>query len=468
MNNASTQACNNEKRTLLIVEDDLGLQSQLRWHFEEYNVVVAVNRDEALTAVRREEPSVILQDLGLPPDDEGVEEGFATLQETLAIDPMIKVVVVTGHADYQNALRAVSMGAYDFYQKPVDTKVLDLIVQRAFQMSELEEQLRKSKEQHDSPLKGIIASSPLMLKICRSIEKLAPTNVTTLLLGESGTGKEVFAKAIHDLSEQRDNNFVAINCAAVPETLMESELFGYEKGAFTGANKQSIGKIETAENGTLFLDEIGDMPLPLQAKLLRFLQERVIERVGGRKEIPVNVRVVCATNKNLEAMVKENTFREDLFYRISEIVVKIPPLRERQGDKILLARYMLEKYAEEHRNKVTGFTPAAASAIEAYDWPGNIRELENKIKRAVIMSERKSIDNEDLDLSEELELSINLRVVRQNAEKNAINTALSLADGNMSACAKLLGITRPTLYDLIKKYELKEITGAQEEESGTA
>ncbi len=388
------------------------------------------------------------------PDEEGVEEGFATLQESLALDPTIKVVVVTGHADMKNALRAVSMGAYDFYQKPVDTDTLDLIVQRAFQMARLEQQLRQSQEQQQSPLDGVIAGDPVMLKICRTIEKLAPTNVTTLLLGESGTGKEVFARAIHQLSEQKSENFVAINCAAVPETLMESELFGYEKGAFTGAAKQTIGKIEHAENGTLFLDEIGDMPLPLQAKLLRFLQERVIERVGGRKEIPVNVRVLCATNKNLEAMVKDNQFREDLYYRISEIVVNIPPLRERQGDKILLARFMLEKYVGEQNKKISGFTPAAANAIEAYEWPGNIRELENKLKRAVIMCDGKRIDTEDLDLSDELELSINLRSVRQQAEINAINTAIALSDGNMSATAKLLGITRPTLYDLIKKYEL--------------
>lgn len=464
MNEQLLNQQNGEKRTLLIVEDDLGLQSQLRWHFEEYNVIVANNRDEALAALRRERPAVILQDLGLPPDDEGVEEGFATLQESLAIDPSLKVIVVTGHSDYANALRAVSMGAYDFYQKPVNTDVLDLIVQRAFQMAGLEEQLRKSHEEQVSPLQGVIASNPIMLKICRTIEKLAPTNVTTLLLGESGTGKEVFAQAIHRLSEQKDNNFVAINCAAVPETLMESELFGYEKGAFTGANKQTLGKIETAENGTLFLDEIGDMPLPLQAKLLRFLQERVIERVGGRKEIPVNVRVVCATNKKLEEMVKENTFREDLYYRISEIVINIPPLRERQGDKILLARYMLDKYSKENNKKISGFTPAAVSSIEAYEWPGNIRELENKIKRAVIMSDTKNIDNEDLDLSEELELSINLRTVRQNAEINAINTALSMTEGNMSACAKLLGITRPTLYDLMKKYEILGSSQVSEDE----
>ena len=321
-------------------------------------------------------------------------------------------------------------------------------------MAHLESELRNAQQTQSSPLDGIIASSPKMLNICRSIEKLAPTNVTTLLLGESGTGKEVFAKAIHNLSECKTNNFVAINCAAVPENLIESELFGYEKGAFTGANKTTIGKIEHAENGTLFLDEIGDMPLPLQAKLLRFLQERVIERVGGRKEIAVNVRVLCATNKNLEAMVKENTFREDLYYRISEIVIDIPPLRERQGDKILLARFMLKRFAKEHNKNINDFTPAAAGAIEAYDWPGNIRELENKIKRAVIMSDAKNIDAADLGLADDNALSINLRTVRQNAERAAINTALAIASGNMSACAKLLGITRPTLYDLINKYGL--------------
>ncbi len=462
MNNPMLNREHNEQQTLLIVEDDVGLQSQLRWHFEGYNVIVANNRDEALTALRREQPTVILQDLGLPPDDEGVEEGFATLQASLAIDPSLKIIVVTGHADHENALRAVSMGAYDFYQKPLDTNTLDLIVQRAFQMAGLEEQLRQIQEEQTSPLDGVIASHSDMLKICRTIEKLAPTQVTTLLLGESGTGKEVFAKAIHKLSAQKKHPFVAINCAAVPEQLMESELFGYEKGAFTGANKQTLGKIETAENGSLFLDEIGDMPLPLQAKLLRFLQERVIERVGGRKEIPVNVRVICATNKDLLTMVKNHTFREDLYYRISEMVIDIPPLRNREGDKILLARYMLDKYRREQNKNISGFTPAATSAIEAYDWPGNIRELENKIKRAVIMSESRNIDNEDLGLSDELALSINLRSARQKAEINAINTALSIADGNISAGAKLLGITRPTLYDLLKKYDMKTMLTTSE------
>lgn len=442
------------KHTLLIVEDDPGLQSQLKWHFEDYNVVIASTKEEALAHLRKEQPQVVLQDLGLPPEDEGVEEGFASLEESLKIDPNLKVIVMTGHSDYQNALRAVAGGAYDFYQKPVDTDILDLIVQRAFQMAKLEKQLRESKEAQSSPLEGVIGSSPQMLNICRTIEKVAPTNVTTLLLGESGTGKEVFAKAIHRLSPQKDQQFVAINCAAVPENLIESELFGYEKGAFTGANKTTIGKVEQANEGTLFLDEIGDMPLALQAKLLRFLQERTIERVGGRKEISVDVRVVCATNKNLEQMVADGDFREDLFYRISEIVVDIPALRERQGDKILLARAMLEKYTEEHKKNISGFSPAASATIETYQWPGNVRELENKVKRAVIMTDSKHIQIEDLGLNDAEGLAINLKTVRSEAEKNAIRTALSIAEDNVSAAAKLLGVTRPTLYDLMDKYSL--------------
>ncbi len=440
--------------TLLIVEDDPGLQSQLKWHFENYNVVIASTRDEALASVRREQPSVVLQDLGLPPDDEGVEEGFATLEESLRIDPNLKVIVITGHSDYENALRAVAGGAYDFYQKPVETDILDLIVQRAFQMANLEKQLREAKNEQQSPLEGVIGSSPKMLEICRTVEKIAPTNVTTLLLGESGTGKEVFAKAIHRLSPQKEHEFVAINCAAVPENLIESELFGYEKGAFTGANKTTIGKVEQANNGTLFLDEIGDMPLALQAKLLRFLQERTIERVGGRKEIPVEVRVICATNKNLEQMVADGEFREDLYYRISEIVINIPSLRERLGDKVLIARALLKKYADEHNKNISGFSPAAAAAIESYGWPGNVRELENKVKRAVIMADGKSIQADDLSMNEAEGLAINLKTVRSNAEISAIKTALSIAEGNMSAAAKLLGITRPTLYDLMGKYQL--------------
>ncbi|MDX9875608.1 MAG: PEP-CTERM-box response regulator transcription factor, partial [Spongiibacteraceae bacterium] len=363
------------QQTLLVVEDDKGLQSQLRWHFDQYNVVIAGNREEAIAALRLHEPAVVLQDLGLPPDEEGVEEGFRCVQEIIRLAPATKIIVITGNHDYENAVRAVALGAYDFYQKPINPDTLDLIVQRAHHIHELEEQNRRLQEQRQAPLSGLIASDPQMLKICRTIEKVAPTSVTCTLLGESGTGKEVLARAIHNASPRVDNRFVAINCAAVPENLMESELFGYEKGAFTGANKRTIGKVELAHNGTLFLDEIGDMPLALQAKLLRFLQERVIERVGGREEIAVDVRVICATNKNLEAMSASGEFREDLYYRICEMVIDIPPLRERPGDKILLARHFLQKFAAEHNRKISGFTQEAVEAIEAHRWPGNIREM---------------------------------------------------------------------------------------------
>lgn len=444
----------NEKKTLLIVEDDLGLQSQLRWHFDQYEVVIAGDREAAIVELRKHEPEVVLQDLGLPPDDEGVEEGFMALDEILRLAPYTKVIVVTGNHDYENAVRAVSLGAYDFYEKPVNTDVLDLIVQRAFQMHDLELQNRNLAAQAKSPLDGIIASAPNMLEVCRTVEKIAPTQVTCLILGESGTGKEVFARAIHNLSEDRDGRFVAINCAAVPENLMESELFGYEKGAFTGAAKRTLGKVEVAGNGTLFLDEIGDMPLALQAKLLRFLQERVIERVGGREEIPVDVRVLCATNKDLQTMVGEGTFREDLFYRISEMIIELPPLRERGSDTVLLARHLVSKYNTEQKRKIKGLAADAALAVENYEWPGNIRELENKVKRAVIMTDDNKISAQDLGLTVGEEQILNLRQVRQEAEVRAINGALATANGNVSAAAKLLGITRPTLYDLVKKYEL--------------
>ncbi len=443
-----------EKMKLLIVEDDQGLQSQLRWHFDQYEVVIAGNREEAINAIRLHEPPIVLQDLGLPPDDEGVEEGFKCIQEISSLAPMTKIVVMTGNADYENAVRAVAMGAYDFYQKPVNPDTLDLILQRAFHIYQLEKQNRILQEQAQSPLDGVIASDAKMVKICRMIEKLAPSTVTCTLTGESGTGKEVLAKALHNCSPRKNNRLVAINCAAVPENLMESELFGYEKGAFTGANKRTLGKVETANNGTLFLDEIGDMPLQLQAKLLRFLQERHIERLGGREEIPVDVRVVCATNKDLQKMVQEGTFREDLFYRICEMEIHIPPLRERHGDKLLLARHFLKRSAQQNNPSVTGFSPEATEMIESYDWPGNIREMENRIKRGVVMCEDKLVSSEDLGLMTDQELSLNLREVRYKAERVAILRALAVTDYNISSTAKLLGVTRPTLYDLIKKYNI--------------
>lgn len=446
-----------EARKLLIVEDDVGLQSQLKWCFEDYDVIVAENRREAIDALRRFEPAVVLQDLGLPPDPDGVSEGLATVEETLRLAPQTKVIVITGHGDQGNAVKAVGLGAYDFYQKPVDTDTLQLIVSRAFHIADLErENQRLLSQAGHSPLDGIVAVSDSMLHVCRMLEKVAPTDVTTLLLGESGTGKELLAKALHTLSHRSENNFVAINCAAIPENLLESELFGHEKGAFTGATKTTEGKVEVANGGTLFLDEIGDMPLALQSKLLRFLQERVVERVGGRKEIPVDVRVVCATNQHLEKMIAEGSFREDLYYRICEITINIPPLREREGGRLILARTLLEKYCKQMKRPLMAFSQGAQDAIQAHAWPGNVRELENKIKGAVIMADGKQITAEDLTLANatgEVE-SLNLREVRQHAETRAIRLVLTQTYGNISRTAAVLGITRPTLYDLMDKYNL--------------
>jgi two-component system, NtrC family, response regulator len=444
------------KPRLLIVEDDPGLQKQLRWCFDEYEVHLAENRQAALAALRRFEPPVVLQDLGLPPDPEGVSEGFATLLEILRLAPQTKVIVVTGQLDRENAVKSVGLGAYDFYQKPVDDDVLKLLVQRAFQMHHLEEENRALSRVHRvMTLAGVIATSDSMMRVCRIIEKVAPTQATTLLLGESGTGKELLARAVHALSPRCNKAFVAINCAAIPENLLESELFGYERGAFTGAVKQTPGKFESADGGTLFLDEIGDMPLPLQAKLLRFLQDRVVERIGGRERIPVDVRIVCATNKDLRAMIGNGQFREDLFYRISEVTVQIPPLRDRPGDAVVIAQSVLDQRAREHGRSIRGFTPQAMKAIQVYAWPGNIRELENRISGAVIMAEGKYISVDELGLPADSGAPagefLNLRAARQRAESEAIRQALAVSGGNLSRSAELLGITRPTLYDLLEK-----------------
>jgi len=447
-----------DKPKLLIVEDDPGLQKQLKWCFDDYEVIAATDRAGALAALRRFEPAVVLQDLGLPPDAEGVTEGFECLLETLRLAPRTKVIVVTGQADKQNAVRAVGMGAYDFYQKPVDTDVLRLLVQRAFNIHALEEENRALvQRQGVMPLTGVIAIAEPMVKACRTVEKVAPTNATVLLLGDSGTGKELLARAVHELSPRVGQPFVAINCAAIPDTLLESELFGYEKGAFTGAVKQTEGKFEQANGGTLFLDEIGDMPLALQAKLLRFLQDRVVERIGGRQRIPVDVRIVCATNKDLPQIIKSGEFREDLYYRISEVTVRIPPLRERGNDAVVIAQAILERRAREHHRPVKGFTPEAMQAIRSYPWPGNIRELENRVNGAVIMTEGKYVTVEDLGLPSdgEADLSwLNLRVARARAEKEAIAQALAITGSNLSRTAELLGITRPTLYDLLGKNDI--------------
>ncbi len=447
-----------EKPKLLIVEDDFGLQKQLKWCFDKYEVLVASRRAEAVALLRRFEPPVVLQDLGLPPDPDGVEEGMNTLKEILSLAPQAKVIVVTGNNDRDNAVRAVSLGAYDFYLKPVDTDVLRLIVSRAFHIHELEEQNRQLRHaQFQTPFEGLIATDEAMLKVCRMIEKVAPTDVSVLILGESGTGKELLARAVHTQSGRKGGRFVAINCAAIPESLLESELFGYEKGAFTGAVKQTLGKVEVADGGTLFLDEIGDMPLALQSKLLRFLQNRVIERVGGRQEIPVNVRVVCATNKDLQALIAEQQFRQDLYFRIGEVSVSVPPLRDRRGGPTVLAHAMLRKFGGIQGKPKRGFTEEAIAALEAYAWPGNVRELENKVKTALIMAEGLLITAEDLGLKETVEggLLFNLKEVRTRAERQAIQQALTITDHNISRSAELLGVSRPTLYDLMQKYGIR-------------
>ncbi|ADJ28654.1 PEP-CTERM-box response regulator transcription factor [Nitrosococcus watsonii] len=447
------------KKNLLIVEDDLGLQGQLRWAFCGYEIAVAKDRQEAVALVRRHEPPVVTLDLGLPPNPGGVSEGMASLQEILALAPYTKIIVITGNDSQEHAVQAVGAGAYDFYSKPIDPDILKLTIDRAYRLYELEMENRRLRRAGHSSLEGVIAVSPGMKKICRTIEKIAPADVTALILGESGTGKEVIARALHQLSYRREQTFVAINCAAIPENLLESELFGYEKGAFTGAVRQTRGKIEYAHGGTLFLDEIGDLPRGLQAKLLRFLQERVIERVGGREEIPVDVRVICATNQDLKELIAQNQFREDLYYRIAEVTVTLPPLRERPGDAVVIGRVLLEHFSHTQSKAVRGFTDDAIRAIETYTWPGNVRELENCIKRAVIMVEGNRIASGDLDLpafAEQQSLSLNLRQIREHTEREALTRAITLVNGNLSRAAELLGVTRPTLYALLDKYEMRD------------
>ncbi len=441
-------------RKLLIVEDDASLLDEYKQCFDDYGVSTASDRDHAIAELRRHEPAVVLLDLDLPPKTQDMEGGLAALADVLKLAPHTKVIVLIDNVEQEIALEAVAQGAYNFYKKPIDPDILRLIVNRAFAIYELEAENRRLQNKvNESPLDGIVAASEAMLAVCRMIEKVAPTDVTTLLLGESGTGKELLARAVHRLSPRADNSFVAINCAAIPENLLESELFGHEKGAFTGAHKQTVGKVEVANGGTLFLDEIGDMPMALQAKLLRFLQERVIERVGGRKEIPVDVRVVCATNQNLEDLIREGQFREDLFYRVSEITINIPPYRDREEGRLILARTLLHKYAKLQKRAINGFSDDAVAAIEGYSWPGNVRELENKIKGAVIMADGKLVTALDLGLtvSDDVE-SLNLREVRQRAESKAIRVALTRCYGNISKASEMLGITRPTLYDLLNKY----------------
>jgi two-component system NtrC family response regulator len=449
------------KPKLLVVEDDAGLQAQLKWAYDDFEVVIAGDRASAIAALRAEEPAVVTLDLGLPPDPDGTSEGFAVLDEIMALKPDTKVIVASGHGARESALTAIERGAYDFYQKPVDIEQLGLIVRRAFNLHRIEAENRALAEragEGNTVLGGLITNAPEMVRVARTIERVANTSVSVMLLGASGTGKELLAKGLHEASGRKGGSFVAINCAAIPENLLESELFGHEKGAFTGAVKTTEGKIELANGGTLFLDEVGDIPLPLQVKLLRFLQERQIERIGGRKAIDVDTRIVCATHQDLEAMIAQGRFREDLFYRLAEVVVKIPSLAERPGDATLLAKAFLKRFAKEMNPQVTGFAPDALAAIDAWQWPGNVRELENRAKRAAIMADGKLVTAADLDLQEGARDDpdvLNLKSARERADRKVIRHALARSEGNISSTARLLGISRPTLYDLLKHYDLQ-------------
>ena len=448
----------NSKRKLLVVEDDKGLQSQLRWAFDGFEVTIAGDRAEAINEVRRIEPNVVLLDLGLPPDPGGVTEGLATLSEILSLTPATKVIILTGDDNYANAVKSIALGAYDFHQKPADPQMLALLVDRAYHVNALElENRRLQNHNQNMPLMGIITSSPQMLKICRTIEKIAPSDITTLVLGATGTGKELCARALHELSPRADHSLVAINCAAIPGNLLESELFGYEKGAFTGAVKQTPGKIEYADKGTLFLDEIGDLPMELQSKLLRFLQERVVEHIGGRKEIPVDVRIICATHQNLRDLISKGLFREDLYYRISDIVLEIPSLKEREGDTLLLAKSFLNQWNKEYSSSAKCFSADAIAAMAAYDWPGNVRELESRVKRGVIMADGSQISAEGLELASTNEEPIleTLKVIRDKADYTAVLQAMSHTNQNVTEAANVLGITRPTLYKLLERLAIQ-------------
>jgi len=446
-----------ERLPLLMVEDDRGLQKQMRWSFDDYEVIFAEDRDSAIAALRRYEPAVMTLDLGLPPDPDTTDQGFRILEEVMSLAPATKVIALTGQNDRGNAVRAIGLGAYDFFAKPFEAETLGMVIARAFRVADLErENQRLMQSRLGEGMTGLITRDPGMLKITRQVERLAPTQATVLLLGDSGTGKEVLARALHSGSPRKDKRFVAINCAAIPDALLESELFGYEKGAFTGAAKTTPGKIETADGGTLFLDEIGDLPMALQAKLLRFLQERVIERVGGRQELPVDVRVVCATHRNLRERITEGAFREDLFYRLTEMIVNIPPLRERQGDAQLLAHAFVQRFARDNGRDRLTMRDDALDAIAHHQWPGNVRELENAIKRAVIMADGEFITAEDLGLqAPEAPEMFNLRQVRDEAEKQAVLKVMARCDGNIVRAAELLGVSRPTLYDLLNRLGLR-------------
>lgn len=443
---------------LLLIEDDIGLQRQMKWALAPDKVVIAGSCDEAMRLFKAEGPfEIVILDLGLPPDENGVTEGMKALGEILGVVPYTKIIIASGHADHTSAIHAVGKGAFDFFAKPVDIDQLKLIIERARRMYTLEQENRALR-QNSQALSGFVFDCPQMARIERMIERVGPASVSVLIAGETGTGKEVVARALHEQSARRSAQFVAINCAAIPENLLESELFGHEKGAFTGAIKTTPGKFELAHGGTLLLDEIGDMPMALQAKLLRFIQERQFERIGGRTAISVDVRLICATNRDLAKLVAEGRFREDLFYRINEIRIDLPPLRERGNDAQLLAHHFLNIFNRSHYRQLSGISDQALEAIARHSWPGNVRELENRIKRAVVMAEGNVISFRDLDIPEQPppQTSLDLRLEVQKLEASLAQQALSASNGNISKAAKLLGVSRPHLYGLLKGRQVNE------------
>jgi two-component system NtrC family response regulator len=444
------------KQRLLIVDDDEDLRTQMKWALaQDYEVILAEDRPSAASAMRKEKPAVVTLDLGLPPLPAGVEEGFAVLDEILNEHGQTKVIIITGRGEKENALRAVEKGAYDFFYKPIQLDELKVVLNRAFHLSRLEQEQRALQRRlSGNTFEGMLGNCGKMQEVFTVIRKVATTDAPVLIMGESGTGKELVARAMHRLSVRQVNPFIVINCGAIPENLMESELFGHEKGAFTGAHVQRKGRFEMAEGGTLFLDEIGELPLTLQVKLLRFLQDRVVERVGGREQIEVDTRVIAATNRELNEAMKGGSFREDLYFRLGVIRISLPPLREREGDVLLLAKAFLERYADENRKKIKGFTEQATDAIEQYAWPGNVRELENRIKRAVIMAEGARITPVDLEMEAPRSRyeTMGLKEARETMEKELLLKALSRNSGNLTKAAQELGVSRPTLYDLMEKF----------------
>ena len=447
--------------TVLLVDDDPEIRDQMKWALaSDYELLEASDRPSALAHVRQAMPQLVLLDLGLPPDTDGASEGLAILRETMQLNPMAKVIVVTGNSDRAKAMAAIEGGGYDFIEKPVQLDVLKIVLQRAAYLSNLEQENRMLQQQAgQNDFEGLMGNSAQMQEVFRMIRRVGPSDVPVLITGESGTGKELVARAIHRQSGRKGQVFVAINCGAIPETLMESELFGYEKGAFTGAAQQRKGRIEGAQNGTLFLDEIGDIPLGLQVKLLRFLQDHEIQRLGGKETIAVDARILAATNVDLQKAIREGRFREDLYYRLCVVTIAVPALNERGSDIALLSRTFLTKFAEEQKKPLKGFTPQAMQALAAYNWPGNVRELENRIKRAVVMAEGKYVTPENLELkdpSSSEEEASTLRASRDSRERDLVRLAMEKADGNVSRAAAELGISRPTLYQMLARYGLKK------------